>query len=134
MEPINILPIIVSSLVAFGIGSFWYSPFLFGKEWMEGRNIKSDSVEKSGVIRSYIIQFVFTVITFSVLAFLISMAEVRSSTDGSFVGLLAWIGFILPISISGLLWKRDTFTLFLIDVVYNLLIITIGGAIIGAWR
>jgi hypothetical protein len=62
------------------------------------------------------------------------MAEVRSSTDGSFVGLLAWIGFILPISISGLLWKRDTFTLFLIDVVYNLLIITIGGAIIGAWR
>ncbi len=134
MEPINILPIIVSSLVAFGIGSFWYSPFLFGKEWMEGRKIQESSIEKSSVLRSYSIQFVFTVVTFSVLAFLISMAEVRSSTDGSFVGLLAWIGFILPISLSSVLWKRDTFTLFLIDVVYNLVIITIGGAIIGAWR
>ena len=134
MEPINILPIIVSSLVAFGIGSFWYSPFLFGKELMEGRKIQESTIEKSSVLRSYSIQFVFTVITFSVLAFLISMAEVRSSTDGSFVGLLTWIGFILPISLSSVLWKRDTFTLFLIDVVYNLVIITIGGAIIGAWR
>lgn len=134
MEPINILPILVSSIMAFGIGSFWYSPFLFGKEWLEGRHIKPDSIEKSGIIQSYTIQLIFTVITFSVLAFLISMAEVRSSTDGAFVGLLAWVGFILPISLSGLLWKRDSFTLFLIDVVYNLLIITIGGAIIGAWR
>jgi hypothetical protein len=134
MEPINILPIIVSSLVAFGIGSFWYSPFLFGKEWMEGRKIKEDAIDKSSVLRSYIIQIIFSVVSFSVLAFLISMAEVRSSTDGSFLGLLTWIGFVIPISLSGLIWKRDTFTLFLIDVVYNLLILTIGGAIIGAWR
>ncbi len=134
MEQINILPIIVSSLVSFGIGSLWYSPFLFGKEWMEGRHIDPQSIKEFGVIKSYVIQFIFSVITFSALAFLISMAEVRTSTDGAFLGLLAWLGFILPTSLSALIWKRDNFTLFLIDVVNNLVVLTIGGAIIGAWR
>lgn len=134
MTQINILPIIVSSIVSFGIGSLWYSPFLFGKEWMEGRHIESESIKKFGVIKSYFIQFIFSVITFSVLAFIISMAEVRTSTDGAFLGLLSWLGFIVPPSLSAFLWKRDSFTLFLIDAVNNLIVLTIGGAIIGAWR
>lgn len=134
MEPINIFPILVATVVAFGIGSLWYSPFLFGKEWLEGRNIKEENIEKFGTIKRYVVQLVFTLVSFSVLAFIISMAEVRSSTDGAFLGILAWIGFIIPTSLAGLIWKRDTFTLFLIDVVYSLLILTIGGAIVGAWR
>jgi hypothetical protein len=134
MEPINIFPILVATVVAFGIGSLWYSPFLFGKEWLEGRNIKEENIEKFGTIKRYVIQLIFTLVSFSVLAFIISMAEVRSSTDGAFLGILAWIGFIIPTSLAGLIWKRDTFTLFLIDVVYSLLILTIGGAIVGAWR
>lgn len=133
MEPINIFPILVATVVAFGIGSLWYSPFLFGKEWLEGRNIKEENIEKFGTIKRYVVQLVFTLVSFSVLAFIISMAEVRSSTDGAFLGILAWIGFIIPTSLAGLIWKRDTFTLFLIDVVYSLLIFTIGGAIVGAW-
>ena len=134
MEPINIFPILVATVVAFGIGSLWYSPFLFGKEWLEGRNIKEENIEKFGTIKRYVVQIIFTLISFSVLAFIISMAEVRSSTDGAFLGILAWIGFIIPSSLAGLIWKRDTFTVFLIDVVYSLLILTIGGAIVGAWR
>ncbi len=134
MEPINIFPILVATVVAFGIGSLWYSPFLFGKEWLEGRNIKEENIEKFGTIKRYVVQLIFTLISFSVLAFIISMAEVRSSTDGAFLGILAWIGFIIPSSLAGLIWKRDTFTVFLIDVVYSLLILTIGGAIVGAWR
>ncbi len=134
MEPINFLPIIVASLVSFGIGSLWYSPFLFGKEWMEGYGITPSSIKNSSVFKSYGIQFIFTLITFSVLAFIISMSEVRTSTDGAFVGLLLWFGFIIPSSLSALLWKKGTFTLFLIDVVNYLIVLTIGGAIIGAWN
>jgi heme/copper-type cytochrome/quinol oxidase subunit 4 len=137
MEPINFIVIIVASLVSFGIGSFWYSPFLFGKEWMEGRKISEKdlgSMQTSSVLRSYIIQFVLTLITFTVLAFVINMSQAQTSTDGAFIGLLGWLGFVIPLSVSGLLWKKETFTLFLIDAVNHLVVLTIGGAIIGAWR
>jgi heme/copper-type cytochrome/quinol oxidase subunit 4 len=93
-----------------------------------------DAMNKSNIVHSYILQFVFTLITFTVLAFVISMADVRSSTDGAFLGLLAWLGFIVPTSLSSLLWKKETFTLVLIDSINYLLILTIGGAIIGAWK
>jgi hypothetical protein len=137
MNSINFLPIVVSSLVGFGLSSLWYSPILFGKEWTESQKFsldKLDAMNKSNVVQSYILQFVFTLITFTVLAFIISMADVRSSTDGAFLGLLAWLGFIVPTSLSSLLWKKETFTLVLIDSINYLLILTIGGAIIGAWK
>ena len=136
MEPINFLAILVASLVSFGIGSFWYSPFLFGKEWAEGRKISEDlnSLQTSSVLKSYAIQFVLTLFTFTFLAFIISMSQARTSTDGAFIGLLGWLGFVIPLSVSGLLWKKDTFTLFMIETVNHLVILTIGGAIIGAWR
>lgn len=134
MQQINYITLLISALVGFGIGSFWYSPFLFGKEWMEGRNISKDDIKTNSVFRSYIVQFISSVITFFVLGFIINSVGVTNSSEGAFIGALAWLGFIIPTSISGLLWKKESWTLFLIDTVYYLLILTIGGAILGAWR
>ena len=134
MQQINYITLLISALVSFGIGSFWYSPFLFGKEWMEGRNISKDEIKKNSVFRSYIIQLIFSIITFFVLGFVISSIGVSNSSEGAFIGALSWLGFILPTNISGILWKKESWTLFLIDTVYYLLILTIGGAILGAWR
>ncbi len=136
MNTINFLPILVSAIVAFGLSSLWYSPILFGKEWMEAIKISPKEIEeKTGnILRSYILQFVVTLITFSVLGFIISMVDARTGTDGAFLGLLTWLGFIIPTSLSSLLWKKETLTLVLIDSINYLLILTIGGAIIGAWK
>ncbi|MFA6553983.1 MAG: DUF1761 domain-containing protein [Candidatus Paceibacterota bacterium] len=134
MNPINYLPILVASLASFAISSLWYSPILFGKEWVALSGTDMKTINPKTVWKSYIAQFFITLITFSVLAFLISMASVRSSTDGAFLGLLVWLGFVIPSLLSGLLWKRESFTLVLIDAINNLVVLTIGGAIIGAWR
>jgi hypothetical protein len=137
MNPINYLPILVASLVSFAISSLWYSPMLFGKEWLALRKISETEIadiQARGVWKSYLAQFIMTLITFSVLAFVVSMAETRSSSDDAFLGLLAWLGFIVPISLSSWLWKKESFTLVMIDAVNNLIVLTIGGAIIGAWK
>lgn len=134
MNTVNYLPILVSSVVAFGISSLWYSPILFGKEWMEGRKISELDMDNKGVLKSYLFQFIESLITFSVLAFILSMTEIQNGTDGAFLGLLAWLGFILPTSLSDLIWKKEKITLVLIDTINYLLILVIGGAIIGAWN
>ena len=136
MNSINYLPILVSALVAFGISSLWYSPFLFGKEWLALQRIDDAEIETKkagGIWKSYLSSIIMSIVTFSVLAFIISLVSIRSSTDGAFLGLLVWLGFILPSAISSLLWKKEPLTLILIDCINNLIILTIGGAIIGAW-
>lgn len=137
MNPISYLPIIVASIVSFGISSLWYSPFLFGKEWLRALKTKEEDIENlrnEKVFRSYIVQLLFTIVSFAVLAFIVSFVDSRTGSDGAFLGLLFWIGYIVPNSVSGLLWKKEPFALLMIETVNTLLTLTIGGAIIGAWR
>jgi hypothetical protein len=139
MITINYLPILVASLVAFGLSSLWYSPILFGNEWLAERKISLEktgqgSIKSYSLIKSYTIQIIFTLITFAVLGFIISVSTQANGSDGAFLGFLTWVGFILPNSISGFLWKNETLTLTLIDSINYLIILTIGGAIIGAWN
>lgn len=137
MYTINFWPILVASIVSFGIGGLWYSPILFGREKMELvalANKNFDPADGTGSFKSYIVQFIATIITFCVLAFAIAAINIQNASDGGFLAFLAWLGFMLPSYLSGLIWKKEPFKLFLIDSVNYLLILVIGGAIIGAWR
>lgn len=133
---INIWSVIVATVVAFVIGAIWYSPILFGKEWMSliGHSQKEvDDFKKKGVIKFYVIQLVVTFITFCVLGFAMTALSTKTGSDGAFIGVLAWLGFILPISVGAIIWERRPFKLVLIDNVNMLLSLVVGGAIIGAW-
>jgi hypothetical protein len=136
MYTINFWPILIAAVVSFGIGALWYSPILFGKEWM-ALTKKTDSdmqAAKSGIWKFYLIQFVMTIIMFIVIGFVISAIGVARASDGAFVGFLAWIGLIAPVSMSNLMWKKEPGKLVLIETINYLVVLAIGGAIIGAWR
>lgn len=133
MISLSFWPIAVAALANFAIGSIWYSPILFGKEWMELSGIKSDEAPK-GVWKLYAVQLIATVITFIILGFAISLGGNKTASAGASIGFFAWIGFVAPIGISNLLWEKKPARLILINTVYYLLAFVVGGAIIGAWN
>lgn len=139
MTSVNIWPILVASVVAFAVSALWYSPILFGKEWMALMKISESDIsaakQKGGMWGLYLTQFVFTIMTFCVLGFIISATTgLSSASDGAFLGFLAWLGFALPIGVSSLLWEKRSFKLVLINTISTLLNLLVGGAIIAAWR
>lgn len=137
MYTLNFWPILVSALVSFGIGALWYSPILFGKEWMSLMKISDsdiDDAKSKGMWRSYIIHFIANIVSFGVLAFFIATSSASTAGDGAFLGFIAWLGFIAPIGISNLLWRRDPIKLVIIDTLQVLIGLVISGAIIGAWK
>lgn len=137
MQIISFWPILISSIISFAISSIWYAPALFGKKWMEANHIGETDVAEirsRGIKRRYLFLFILSLVEFSVLAFIMAGTNVSNTIDGAFVGFLAWLGFMIPLTISGALWKRDGWKLFCIDSIHYLLTIVIGGAIIGAWR
>lgn len=136
MENINIWSIVVASIVAFAVGAIWYSPILFGKEWASLVGMSDDDLRTAkakGVTWLYVIQFILTVITFCVLGFAMSELGTQNASDGALLGLFAWIGFVLPIGASTLMWEKRAFKLVLINMICTLLTLVVGGAIIGAW-
>jgi hypothetical protein len=135
MTSINYLPIIISAVIAFGISALWYSPFLFGREWMNLVQLSSDKAKIGGgnVIWSYIIHLVAILVSLCILAFALASMGIQGALDGALVGALAWLGFVAPTSAFELIWKKTHFKLVLIDTANMLLTLVIGGAIISAW-
>jgi hypothetical protein len=137
MTSANFWPILVASIVAFGIGALWYSPILFGKEWMALMKIKESDVaaaKEGGMAKLYLAQFVMTLVSFGVLAFLLANTASRTAGDGIFMGLIVWVGFVLPTGVSSLLWEKRPLKLVLINTLSVLVNLLVGGAIVGAWR
>ncbi len=137
MTSANIWPILVSSIVAFAIGALWYSPILFGKEWMALMKIKESDIAASkdkGMIKLYLGQFVMTLITFGVLSFLLVNTASPSTSDGIFMGFVVWLGFVAPAGFTALAWEKRPLKLVMINSLGILVNLLVGGAIIGAWR
>lgn len=137
MYTINFWPILISAIVGFGIGALWYSPILFGKEWMELMKLDDmdiDEAKAKGIWKSYLTHFIGNIVSFGVLAFVIATSNASSAGDGVFFGFIVWLGFIAPIGISNLLWRKDPFKLVMIDTFQILIGLLAGGAIIGAWK
>jgi hypothetical protein len=137
MYSINIWPILIATVVSFGIGAIWYSPLLFGKQWMNLMKMtEADLLQarEKGVWKSYIVHIIANFVSFCVLGFIVAAVNAVGGSDGAFFGFLAWLGFVLPLHISHLLWQKTPLKLILIDTFQILLGLVIGGTIIGLWK
>lgn len=137
MYTINFWPILVATIVSFGIGALWYSPILFGKEWMTLSKIKEsdwDEAKAKGPWKAYVVQFIAIFVTYAILGFLVSATNAATATDGAFLGFLVWLGFVATDAAGALMWEKKPMKLVLINIVATLLTLVIGGAILGAWR
>ena len=138
MNPINFWSVLVAAIVVFAIGALWYSPLLFGKQWMSLMNITDKDVAaakaKGGMWKLYLIQLVVTIVSFGVLAFLVASSSAVSAGDGAFLGLLVWLGFFVPAAAERLMWEDKPLKLVLIQGSLALLNLLVAGTILGAWR
>ncbi|MEA2715202.1 MAG: hypothetical protein QOG91_230 [Candidatus Parcubacteria bacterium] len=137
MSTVNFWPILVAAIVAFGIGALWYSPILFGREWMMLTKMTSADIaaaKAKGMWKSYVTQFIVSLVMFCVLTFLIVSTGTASGSDGAFLAFIVWLGFVATEAVGRLLWENKPFKLIMISGIGSLITLVIGGAIIGAWR
>ncbi len=134
---VNYWAVLVSGVIGMLIGALWYSPLLFGNLWMRLSGISSsqiDKMKKSGIAKSYFWAFVMTLIGMYVLAIFINYAGVSRFISGMGTGILAWLGFIIPILLNDFLWGGKSFKLFLLNAAHHLIVIAIGGGILAVWQ
>jgi hypothetical protein len=128
-EDINFLAVFVAWVIHIAMGLIWFRPELFGKEWsrLTGKELKP---AKKWIIPG----FIGHLLMIFVLAILIKLSNSNSGLSGLLIGLLTWIGFIVPMEVGELVWEKIPFRLFLIRTGNQFVGIAVSGFILGTWH
>lgn len=132
---LNWIPILVSAIVSMVIGFIWYSPKVFGNQWMRLMKFKKADMKKMKVkpAFAYLGMFVITLVANFVLSLLIKISVPESVIGGALIGFLVWLGFIATTTFSGVLWANKRRELYMIENGHYMLSFVIAGIILTAW-
>ncbi|HKI79482.1 MAG TPA: DUF1761 domain-containing protein [Ignavibacteriaceae bacterium] len=133
ISSLNWLAILVAALSNFLIGGLWYSPILFGKQWMKENKFTDEDMKKGNMAKIFGLTFLFSF----VMAFNLAMFLNDSNTTvswGAIAGFLTGFGWVaMAIFIIGL-FERKTIKYMVINAGYMIVSFTLMGLILGAWR
>lgn len=126
---INLLAVLVAWIFHTASGLLWFQPKLFGNEWSRLTGKELQPAKKwiiPGLVGHLAMVFVIVII--------IKLANFGSGWGGLLVGLLGWIGFVIPLETGELIWEKIPFRLFLIRIGNQFFGMGISGFILGAWQ
>lgn len=129
-QNINFVVVLIASVVGVILGAAWFSPYLFGKMWIKGMNLTSESSKKMWL--SYSVTFVLTFISAYILAVLFNSLVVTGGIGSVLlVPLLLWLAFTVPIAMNDYLWGNKPFTLILVGSGYTLVALSVMSLIVA---
>lgn len=131
---ISHLAIVVALAAAALVSSVWYSPFLFGRQWIELRNANSVGVADMAMPAWKIaVDLVRELVVVYVLARLINGLGIVDWKGAVSLGFWVWLGFPVQMLVGASLWDNKPWTLDLIhagDWLMKMLLISL---ILAKW-
>lgn len=131
---VNYLAVLVGAVAAMGIGALWYSPLLFGKQWMALLGKTMATIDKSKANRAYGITAVMALLTSYVLAHIVAYTKADTLALGLQAGFWVWLGFVATTMATTMLFEDRPVKLYLINAGYHLVNLLVMGAILASWR
>lgn len=109
---INIVGVLVATVVSFIFGWIWYGP-IFGRIWA-----KENKIKNSGEMPIHKLLFHFL----TNLLLVIGVALLFSGTiiEGIILALVLWLGIFVSVRASSMIWMKQSWIVFFIDITYHL--------------
>ncbi|MBP9779264.1 DUF1761 domain-containing protein [Candidatus Gracilibacteria bacterium] len=98
------------TVIHFSLGALWFGP-LFGKIWMRihhgDKKIPDEEMKKmmEGMWKLMLTEFIACGLMVIALACLVGAIPTMSGWQ---IGLMTWVGFVLPMSASNVIWGTDS--------------------------
>jgi len=129
----NPLAIGFAALAMVAIGAVWFnSPLLFNHIWLAGIGKSAEQVQAEFTPFKPLASLIGSLVMATLLAAVMDELDMMSLVDGATIGLMAGIGFAaIPNGIRDYFEGRPR-TLYLINAAHDIVILTAGGAIVGA--
>ena len=129
----NYPAVLVAAIVYWLLGAVWYG-FLFSKPWMALEHMTDAQAISMNPVLPYVITFALNLLIAFVLAQVCAWRNANTAARGSAVGVLLWIGFIGPVTVTTYMYEMRPMQLFAINEFFSLVGLCLMGAILGAWK
>ena len=130
---LNWLAVVVSALSAFVIGGLWYGP-LFGKAWQTLSGLSDEDIQQGHPAKIYGGAFVLNLVAAFGMGMVLQRHPSPDLVSGFNVGLLIGLAFVATTFGINYLFASKPLRLYLIDAGYMVVLMTVIGTILGAWR
>lgn len=130
---LNWAAVVVSALSAFAIGGLWYGP-LFGKAWQALSGLSDADIQQGHPGKIYGGAFVLTLVAAFGIGMVLQLHPAPDLGLGLKVGILIGLAFVATSFGINYLFAAKPLRLYLIDAGYMVVLMTVMGAILGAWR
>jgi Protein of unknown function (DUF1761) len=130
---VSLLSIVLGALGAWILGALWYSPVLFSKAWQAEVGLSEERM-KGNMVLVFGLSFVCMVLMSYGLSFVIGAhpADKMNIGHGFFHGCMSGIFFAATAVGINYLYQRKSLKLYLIDAIYQILMLGVSGAIMAA--
>jgi hypothetical protein len=133
---LSLVAVLVVSLVGFGLGTLWYSQFLFARAWMEEMKLTPESMKENAVRVPLILSgaVVCTIVSTFTLAALIAAHQSSGLLKGAELGLFVAAGLVAAREGTNALFECRSLRHFMIVAGHDVALCTVQGAILGVWH
>ena len=129
-----LIGVILMVVASMGIGMLWYSPSLFGTQWMAliGMTPEMSPEMKKNAGKAYSIMLIPSLVMAYVLAVFIRNSFAPDLIHTIYVGFFAWLGFVATTGSSEYIFnaKPKPWKLYVINVGYQLANLIVGSIIL----
>lgn len=129
----GIIIVVIAAIASMVIAMLWFSPMLFGNIWMKASGMSAKEIKdckKKGMAKSMTFAFIASVITAYILALFMGFAGASNVMQSATIAFLLWLGFAMPVELSGVLWEKKSVKSFIIGTSYVLVSMIAMSAII----
>lgn len=134
---VNYISVLVAVVASMAVGFMWYSPMLFGTPWMKLMGYSEASLKKDqqNMGKLYGTSFVLAIVTAFVLthviAFSMSFYGYSALQTGITSAFWMWLGFVMPVQATDVLFSKRPWQLFAINTGYQLASLVVMGVVLG---
>ncbi len=128
--------ILVVSILGFGLGALWYSPFMFAKAWKEEMRAAPGAAGE-GAGRFPLIMagaVLLTVVSTFTLGALLSAHHTTGALRGAGLGLMVAVGLVAAREGTNALFEGRTLRHYLVTAGHDAFVLAVQGAVLAVWR
>jgi hypothetical protein len=139
MVEINFLAILVAAGTYIVLGMLWWSPKLFGSQWIKLMGWGDKSKEEMDKMKkeaksAYTVSAIMALITALFMAIFLEYLPITTWWCGPLTGIGIWVGFVGPATITNSMYSgKPNHKLWAINFGYHLVGLILIGLILGNW-
>ncbi len=129
--------VLLAALVPLLLGTFWYSPLIFGAHWIRLSGLRLSDIKqpRMAVAGALLGSLAAALVMSLVLALLIENLWAVSPFDGMVIGFFVWLGFIATTTLPEYLFggQAKPYSLYFLVNGYHLVSLMLMGALLVLW-